>query len=460
MANEAGPLQSPLKRIRVVPSPSENFAGKARRGAISTEKYGVGEQRSDFASEPGEFSQTFSMAPSRSHAPPVERQRSLSSSMRFETKAIHVGQEPEKTTGAVVVPIYQTSTYAQASPGEHLGHEYSRTSNPTRDALQQCLASLEDARFGLAFASGMAAISTTMTLFRSGDHIISTDDVYGGTFRVFDKVFKDFGLTFTFVDTSDLESVRAAITPKTRMIWVETPTNPLLRITDLRGIAALARSRDLILAVDNTFMSPALQRPLELGADLVVHSTTKYLGGHSDVIGGFLAMNREALHQRLKFSQNAMGAVPGPMDSWLTLRGLKTLAIRIAAHECNAGRLAAWLQQHPKVEHVYYPGLTSHPGHAIQKSQASGFGGIITMRVKGDLESTRRFCSKTRVFFLAESLGGVESLIDHPAIMTHASVPVEQRLARGISDNLVRLSVGIEHEDDLLEDLTQALSNL
>ncbi len=377
--------------------------------------------------------------------------------MKFETRAIHVGQEPERTTGAVVVPIYQTSTYAQRSPGDHLGHEYSRTSNPTRDALQTCLASLEGANHGMAFSSGMGAISTILTMFKSGDHVISTDDVYGGTFRVFDKIFKEFGMSFSFVDTSDIRALESAVRPQTRMVWVESPTNPLLRITDIRRVADLCRSRGLLLAVDNTFMSPALQRPLELGADMVVHSTTKYLGGHSDVVGGFVGTNNSDLHERIKFRQNAVGAVPGPFDAWLTLRGIKTLPLRMAAHESNARHLAQFLSSHPLVQEVIYPGLPSHPGHAVQKTQASGFGGMIGMRVRGGLEVARRVCSNTKLFFLAESLGGVESLIEHPAIMTHASVPKEQREARGITDNLVRLSVGVENREDLQADLDQAL---
>jgi cystathionine gamma-lyase len=378
--------------------------------------------------------------------------------MRPETRAIHAGQDPEKTTGAVVVPIFQTSTYAQAAPGAHSGHEYSRTSNPTRDALQTCLASLENARYGLAFSSGMGAISTVMTLFKSGDHVVSSDDVYGGTFRVFDKVFREYGLRFTYVDTGDLRAVERALEPATKMIWVESPTNPMLKITDLRAIAALAKSRGAMLAVDNTFMSPALQRPLDLGADVVMHSTTKYIGGHSDVVGGFLATNREDVWTRLKFSQNAVGAVPGPFDSWLTLRGVKTLFVRMAAHEANARAIAGRLANHPRVPQVFYPGLPKHPGHELHKSQASGFGAIISFRVRGGLAAARAVCSATRLFFLAESLGGVESLIEHPAIMTHASVPPERRAALGITDDLIRLSVGIENQDDLVEDLERALS--
>ncbi len=377
--------------------------------------------------------------------------------MRFETKAIHVGQDPDPSTGAVVVPIYQTSTYAQEDAGVHKGHEYTRTSNPTRDALQQCLAALEGGSFGLAFGSGLGAITTVLTMFAAGDHVICGDDVYGGTFRLFDKVFRHLGLEFTYVDTSKPEAVRAALRPRTKLVWMETPTNPLLKISDIAALAAITREAKILLAVDNTFMSPALQRPLELGADIVMHSTTKYIGGHSDVVGGFLAVSDPDLHTRLKFLQNAVGAVPGPFDSWLTLRGLKTLAVRIAAHERNATAIAAWLASHPEVEGVLHPSLASHPGHEIQKRQASGFGGVMSVRVRGGLEAARRVCRSTRFFFLAESLGGVESLIEHPAIMTHASIPAETRAALGITDNLIRLSVGIEHLDDLQEDLDRAL---
>jgi cystathionine gamma-lyase len=377
--------------------------------------------------------------------------------MRFETQAIHAGQEPDPGTGAVVVPIYQTSTYAQEAPGQHKGHEYTRTSNPTRDALQTCVAALEGGRHGIAFASGMGAISTVMTLLASGDHVVSTDDVYGGTFRVFDKVFQPFGVRFTYVDTSDVEAVARAIEPSTRLLWVETPTNPLLKVSDIRRLAVLAAERGVILAVDNTVLSPALQRPIALGADLVVHSTTKYLGGHSDVVGGIVITDRDDLAERVRFGQNAVGAVPGPFDSWLTLRGVKTLAVRIRAHEENARRVAAFLDEDRRVREVIWPGLPSHPGHETQKAQATGFGGVISFRVAGDLDVARRVCSSTRFFFLAESLGGVESLIEHPAIMTHASVPLHQREARGITDDLLRISVGIEHPDDLIEDLDRAL---
>lgn len=378
--------------------------------------------------------------------------------MRFETKAIHAGQDPDPETGAVVVPIYQTSTYAQPSPGDHKGYEYSRTGNPTRKALETCLASLENAAHGLAFASGMAAVSAILSTLRSGDHVVSSDDVYGGTHRVFEQVFRAFGLDFTYVNTSDVDAVASAVTDRTRMIWVESPTNPLLKVTDIAAVARLARERGVLCAVDNTFMTPALQRPLDLGAHLVVHSTTKYLGGHSDVVGGFVGTNDAELNERLAFVQNSAGGIPGPFDSWLVLRGLKTLAVRMRAHEENAAGVVAFLSEHAAVAEVLHPSLPSHPGHEVQKRQARGFGGVISFRVKGGLEAARRVCSRTRYFLLAESLGGVESLIEHPGIMTHASIPLEDRRERGIGDDLVRISVGIESLEDLVEDLDLALA--
>lgn len=377
--------------------------------------------------------------------------------MRFQTKAIHAGQEPEPRTGAVTVPIYQTSTYAQDDIGVHKGHEYTRTSNPTRDALQECVAALESADHGFAFASGMAAITTIMSLFSQGDHVVCSDDVYGGTFRVFDKIFRRWGIEFSFVDTSDLDGVVAAMTPATRMVWVESPTNPLLKITDIRGLAERCRKVGVILGVDNTFMSPFLQRPLELGATLVMHSSTKYLGGHSDVVGGIVATSDADIAERIGFAQNSMGGVSGPFDSWLTLRGVKTLGIRMERHETNAARVAEFLTAHPRVKSVIWPGLPEHPGHELQRSQADGFGAIVSFYVEGGLEGAKRACRNTKLFFLAESLGGVESLIEHPAIMTHASVPAETRAALGIGDDFIRLSVGIEDADDLVEDLDRAL---
>ena len=378
--------------------------------------------------------------------------------MRFDTKAIHEGQEPEPRTGAVVVPIYQTSTYAQPDVGVNKGWEYSRTSNPTRDALQTCIAALESGTHGFAFSSGMASISTLVLGFlKSGDHVLSSNDVYGGTFRVFDKVFRNFGVEFSYVDTSDLGAVEAAIKPNTKLIWVESPTNPLLKITDIAAVAAIAKKKGVLFGVDNTFMSPAVQRPLELGADIVMHSTTKYIGGHSDVVGGVLVVKRDDLAEKIRFHQNAVGGTPGPFDSWLTLRGIKTLGLRMARHQSNAAGVAAFLAQHPRVERVLYPGLPEHPGHAVQKRQAHGFGGMVAFYAKGGLDHAKRLCRTTKLFFLAESLGGVESLIEHPAIMTHASVPAENRKKLGIGDNFIRLSIGIEDPEDLIADLSKAL---
>ncbi len=379
--------------------------------------------------------------------------------MKFETLAIHAGQAPEPQTGAIVVPIYQTATYAQPAIGQHKGYEYSRTHNPTRKALEECLAALEHGKYGLAFASGMAATSTTMALFNKGDHVICGDDVYGGTYRVFEKVFRPWGLDFSFVDTTDLALIEKAIKPTTRMIWLETPSNPLLKVSDLRGVAALAKKHNLISAVDNTFASPYFQRPLEMGIDMVVHSTTKFLGGHSDTVGGAIVLSDDTIFERLSFSQNAIGAVPGPFDSWITLRGLKTLAIRMKAHEANAMTIARHLSAHKRVTKVLYPGLPSDPYHAIAKSQMSGFGSLISFYLDGGEKEARQVCKSTRVFSLAESLGGVESLIEHPGLMTHASIPKDIREARGLGDSLIRLSVGIEHIEDLMTDLDAALAS-
>lgn len=377
--------------------------------------------------------------------------------MHFETTAIHAGQEPEETTGAVVVPIFQTSTYAQTAVAEHKGYEYSRTQNPTREAMETCLAALEGARFGLGFASGMAATSTAMTLLSQGDHVVSSSDVYGGTYRVFEKVFRDFGIDFTYVTTADLDEVEAAMRPETKLVWVETPTNPLLQITDIAGVSAIAKKHGAWLGVDNTFASPYFQRPIEHGADFVVHSTTKFLGGHSDVVGGAAVTDDPEIHEKLAFSQNAMGAIPGPFDSWIVLRGLKTLGVRMDRHESNARRIADWLEKHPRVKKVLYPGLESFEHHEIAKKQMSGYGALISFYVDGGVDEAVAICGKTKVFTLAESLGGVESLIEHPGKMTHASIPPEVREPRGLGDDLVRLSVGIEHIDDLLEDLDEAM---
>lgn len=378
--------------------------------------------------------------------------------MHFETLAIHAGQEPDPQTGAVMTPIYQTSTYAQDGVGRpRQGYEYSRTRNPTRLALERALAALEGAPYALAFASGMAAIDTVLRLLRSGDHVIAGDDVYGGTFRLFDKVLRQFGLRFTFVDTTDPEQVAAALIPSTRLIWLETPSNPFLRVSDISAIAELIREHPgrPLLAVDNTFATPYLQRPLELGADLVVHSTTKYLGGHSDVIGGAIAVKEAELYRRLAFIQNAVGAVPGPMDCFLVLRGIKTLPLRMERHAENASRIADYLASHPRVERVFYPFHPSHPQQAIARRQMRNGGGMISFLVKGGGDAAVRLAERTRLFTLAESLGGVESLIEVPAAMTHLSTqgsPLE------VPPNLVRLSVGIEHVDDLLADLEQALN--
>ncbi|MGN6516137.1 MAG: cystathionine gamma-synthase [Rhizomicrobium sp.] len=380
--------------------------------------------------------------------------------LAFATRTIHAGQHPDPTTGAVMVPIYATSTYAQESPGVHKGYEYSRSQNPTRQAFERCIADLESGERGYAFASGLAAISTVLDLLDSGAHVIASDDLYGGSFRLFDKVRKrSAGLSFDFVDMSDLANVEKAIKANTKLIWVETPTNPLLRLADLAGIASLAKKRGILTASDNTFASPYTQRPLEQGIDIVVHSTTKYLNGHSDIVGGCAVVgNNKDLADRLAFLHNAVGAIQGPFDSFLALRGLKTLALRMERHCGNALKIARWLEARKDVAKVFYPGLESHPQHALAKSQMSAFGGIVTVVLKRDLAGTRRFLERCRLFTLAESLGGVESLIEHPAIMTHASIPADKREVLGISDALVRLSCGVEDADDLIADIEQALS--
>jgi cystathionine gamma-lyase/cystathionine beta-lyase/cystathionine gamma-lyase/homocysteine desulfhydrase len=379
--------------------------------------------------------------------------------MRFDTKAIHAGQEPDPTTGAVTVPIYQTSTYVQDALGEHRGYEYARTKNPTRSALEACIADLESGTHGVAFASGMAAITALAMTFSSGDHCIVSNNTYGGTFRLFDKVFTRFGLEFSYVDTSDPESTRAAVRPSTRMIFIETPTNPVMTITDIAATAEVARESGILLAVDNTFMSPYFQRPIEVGADVVVHSTTKYLNGHSDGIGGAIVVKDAELAERLYFLQNAAGAILGPQDAFLVLRGLKTLGVRMRQHDVNGRRIASFLSEHPKIGHVHYPGLASHPQHDLARRQMSGFGGMIAFET-GSLENARKILNNVKLCALAESLGGVETLICHPASMTHASVPEAERARLGITDGLVRISVGIEDADDLIEDLDEALGNL
>jgi cystathionine gamma-lyase len=381
--------------------------------------------------------------------------------LAFATRTIHGGQFPDPTTGAVMVPIYATSTYVQSSPGEHKGFEYSRSHNPTRFAFERCIADLESGTAGFAFASGLAAASTILEILDSGAHVIASDDLYGGSFRLFDKVRKrSAGLAFSFVDMGDLAAIEAAITPQTKMIWVETPTNPMLRLADLAGIAALAKKHGLITVADNTFASPFVQRPLELGFDIVMHSATKYLNGHSDVVAGVAVVGDNAeIAEKLKFLQNAVGAVLGPFDSFLALRGVKTLALRMQRACDSALAIAKWLSTRKDVERVIYPGLPSHPQHDLAKRQMlGGFGGIISVELKGDVSAAKRMLERTRLFTLAESLGGVESLIEHPAIMTHASIPADQRAALGISDTLIRLSVGIEDCEDLIADLSEALA--
>ena len=375
------------------------------------------------------------------------------------TRAIHAGQKPDPSTGAVMTPIYATSTYVQRSPGEHQGFEYSRSHNPTRFAYEDCVAALEGGRKGYAFASGLAATATVLDALDSGSHVIAMDDMYGGTYRLFERVRRrSAGLDFSYVDLNDPAALKAALRPNTRMIWAETPTNPLLKLVDLAKVAAFAKKHGLIFAVDNTFSSPMLQRPIEFGADLVMHSATKYLNGHSDIVGGMLVVgDNKDLEDRITFLQNAVGGVQGPFDSFLALRGLKTLHLRMQAHCVNAGELAKWLEKHPKLERVIYPGLKSHAQHALAKKQMDGFGGMISIVVKGGLKSARKMMERCQIFGLAESLGGVESLVNHPAIMTHASVPSEKRKALGISDALVRLSVGVEDVADLRADLEQAL---
>ena len=379
----------------------------------------------------------------------------------FATRAIHAGQSPDPTTGAIMTPIYATSTYVQEAPGEHKGFEYSRSHNPTRFALENCVADLENGAAGFAFASGLAAMGTILELLDSGDHVIAMDDLYGGSYRLFENVRRrSAGLEFSFVDLSDPANLEAALTPKTKMIWVESPTNPLLKMVDLGAIATFAKAHGLIAVCDNTFCSPAVQRPLDHGIDIVMHSTTKYLNGHSDVVGGIAVVGdgRDGLRERLGYLQNAVGAVAGPFDSFLVLRALKTLPVRMQRHCENAAAVAAFLEAHPKIEKVYYPGLASHPQHALAQRQMHGFGGMVTAVLKGGLDDARRFLGRCELFALAESLGGVESLIEHPAIMTHASIPKEIRESLGISDGLVRLSVGIEEVDDLIAELKAALA--
>jgi cystathionine beta-lyase/cystathionine gamma-synthase len=378
------------------------------------------------------------------------------SAFGFSTRAIHAGQDADPATGATVVPIYATSTYTQEALGRHKGYEYSRTGNPTRTALETCLAALEGGERGLAFASGLAATAAVLSLLRPGDEVAAAADLYGGTYRLLERVYRPWGLAARYTDDPAPAAFARIITPATKLVWVETPTNPLLQILDIAAIAEVAHKAGALLAVDNTFASPYLQQPLALGADIVVHSTTKYLGGHSDVVGGAVVGRRELL-QPVAFYQNAAGGVPGPFDAWLTLRGVKTLAVRMDRHCGNAQALAEWLTEQPQVERVYYPGLPKHPGHELARRQMRAFGGMISVRLKGGREGAQRFVTRTRLFSLAESLGGVESLVCHPATMTHTSIPAELREARGVTEGLVRLSVGIEDVDDLRQDLRQAL---
>ncbi|MFM1961508.1 MAG: hypothetical protein RLZZ172_353 [Bacteroidota bacterium] len=379
--------------------------------------------------------------------------------MKKATQFIHAGAHPDPSTGAIMTPIFQTSTYVQEAPGVHKGYEYARSQNPTRTALEEALAVIEGGQFGLAFSSGVAATDAVIKLLKPGDEVICGNDMYGGTYRLFSKIFLKFGIVFHYVDMTNLKNVAAAVTPATRLIWAETPTNPLMNIADIKGLASIAKANNILLCVDNTFASPALQNPLSLGADIVMHSATKYLSGHSDVIQGALVINDKALRDELYFIQKSCGAVPGPMDCFLVLRGIKTLGIRMERHSQNGEKIAHFLKTHPAVKKVYWPGFSDHPGHEIAKSQMLGFGGMISFELKNDtMEAARKVLSSTKLFSLAESLGGVESLINHPASMTHASIPREERIKNGLSDTLIRLSVGIEDADDLIADLEQAMA--
>ena len=377
--------------------------------------------------------------------------------MRFETKAIHFGQKPDITTGAVIVPVYQTSTYEQEAIGKHKGYEYSRTGNPTRKALEDVVAELEEGKYGLAFASGLAAETAVFQLLKKGDHVVVGSEIYGGTYRLLEKIFKPWGLEISFINIDDINNFESAIKKKTKLIWIETPTNPLLKIIDIKSLSRISKKNKVLLAVDNTFATPYFQKPLNLGADIVVHSTTKYISGHSDIIGGAVITANEEIYKSLKFYQNATGAVPGPWDCWLIIRGVKTLAIRMKEHEKNALYLAKHLEKHPKVKRVYYPGLESNDGYKIAKDQMQGYSGMISFEINGGFDNVEKFLSKLKIFTLAESLGGVESLVCYPSKMTHSSIPTKEREKLGIKDNLIRLSVGIEHKKDLLEDLLYGL---
>ena len=378
--------------------------------------------------------------------------------MKEATKYIHAGAEPDPSTGAIMTPIYQTSTYVQEAPGKNKGYEYARSQNPTRTALEKAFAEIENAKYGLAFSSGVAATDAVIKLLEPGDEVVCGNDMYGGTYRLFTKVFEKFGIKFIYVDTTNVSTISKAITGKTKLVWLETPTNPLMNITDIAAVAAITKSKNILLAVDNTFASPYLQNPIDLGADIVMHSVTKYLGGHSDVIQGSLMMNSPELRDKLYFIQKSCGAVPGPMDCFLVLRGIKTLHLRMKAHCENGAKIAHWLRKHPKIGKVYWPGFEDHPGYAVAKKQMRDFGGMLSFILKNDsVEEAMRVLSSTKLFSLAESLGGVESLINHPASMTHASIPKEERIKNGLTDSLIRLSVGIEDPDDLIDDLATAI---
>ncbi|MBL7741715.1 MAG: cystathionine gamma-synthase [Chitinophagaceae bacterium] len=378
--------------------------------------------------------------------------------MKAATKFIHAGTEPDPSTGAIMTPIYQTSTYVQSAPGKNQGYEYARSQNPTRKALEEALAVIENGAYGLAFSSGVAATDAVIKLLQPGDEVIAANDMYGGTYRLFTKIFEKFGIGFRYVDTTNVQNIEKAITPKTKLVWLETPTNPLMNITDIAAVAAITKPKKIWLAVDNTFASPYLQNPLDLGADIVMHSSTKYLGGHSDVIQGALIMNDSLLREQLYFIQKSCGAVPGPMDCFLVLRGIKTLHVRMKAHCENGKTIAHWLRKHPKVGKVYWPGFEDHPGYAVAKKQMRDFGGMLSFTLKDDaVDNAMRVLSSTHLFSLAESLGGVESLINHPASMTHASIPREERIKNGLGDSLIRLSIGIEDADDLIADLQHAI---
>lgn len=379
--------------------------------------------------------------------------------MKIATKYIHAGAEPDPSTGAIMTPIYQTSTYVQEAPGVNQGFEYARSQNPTRKALEEAYAQIENGKFGLAFGSGVAATDAVMKLLSPGDEVIAANDMYGGTYRLFSKVYERFGIVFTYVDTTDINNIKNAVSPKTKLIWIETPTNPLMNITDIEGTAAIAKANNVLLCVDNTFASPYLQNPLDMGADIVMHSATKYLGGHSDVIQGALMMNSAELREQLYFIQKSCGAVPGPMDCFLVLRGIKTLHLRMQRHCENGRTIAHWLRKHPKVGKVYWCGFEDNPNYAIARKQMRDFGGMLSFELKDDsIEAAKKVLSSTKLFSLAESLGGVESLINHPASMTHASIPREKRIANGLSDTLIRLSIGVEDADDLIHDLDNALA--